>query len=555
MSPTDLDRFKAACNYPGALDEKAVERGLSAFLRTVGARRRIVRLQAGWRVKDDAPPGQDDIGQIMAGCIKRSHPVRAVNVRGAALAFIGAVIPFACFPSSAPTSVLAFIVMLTALFASASGAVAAFAAICLAGIGAAGLMTAAKHGASTCLTVTAAVDAAFLLERCHAALRMILAPVPIRRAARRLCATLDGDVDSAFDILGDRAGGDVRAALDSRQASDAGAADGVLTMLDRRRSAMSAAVWWSSAVGTAMVCLLVSKLLGLVAPEGGFFSYFSFAVVAILFFTLPFVFGFAGEAVRHAVVSAAAVRARPWAGFAAAPERAPATTLRGSTWDLSWTACALFGAVERRKPAVEAWLRPLFEAFAAGCWLIHWDDDALYWAAKPVVRREPGTQRLHHDARAAFDSDVVKLYFWHGVIVPGFVIARPDEITVAGIFNEINTEVRRVMIERYRHGAEIHGAAAFIRDAGGQRVDHDERYGTLWRRDIPARVIRDGEHEHHVPADEPIMMIEVVNRTPESDGRFRHYWLRVPPTMQTAREAVAWTFNMTAEQYAPEKET
>src|SRR5258708_19796990 len=37
-------------------------------------------------------------------------------------------------------------------------------------------------------------------------------------------------------------------------------------------------------------------------------------------------------------------------------------------------------------------------------------------------------------------------------------------------------------------------------------------------------------------------MIEVINRTPEPDSSFKHYWLRVPPTMRTAREAVAWTF-------------
>jgi len=92
-----------------------------------------------------------------------------------------------------------------------------------------------------------------------------------------------------------------------------------------------------------------------------------------------------------------------------------------------------------------------------------------------------------------------------------------------------------------RHGEEIHGVAAFIRDARAERLDHDERYGTLWRRNIPG--------------DEPIVMIEVVNRTPELDGRFKHYWLRVPPGVRTAREAVAWTFNMPAGRYAPEIET
>ena len=47
------------------------------------------------------------------------------------------------------------------------------------------------------------------------------------------------------------------------------------------------------------------------------------------------------------------------------------------------------------------------------------------------------------------------------------------------IDREANAEVRRVMVERYRHGEEVHGAAAFIRDAGAVRLDHDECYGTL----------------------------------------------------------------------------
>jgi hypothetical protein len=50
-------------------------------------------------------------------------------------------------------------------------------------------------------------------------------------------------------------------------------------------------------------------------------------------------------------------------------------------------------------------------------------------------------------------------------------------------------------------------------------------------------------------------MIEMVRRTPEPDGQLKHYWLRVPPKTRTVREAVAWTFNMPDEQYAPETET
>jgi hypothetical protein len=44
--------------------------------------------------------------------------------------------------------------------------------------------------------------------------------------------------------------------------------------------------------------------------------------------------------------------------------------------------------------------------------------------------------------------------------------------------------------------------------------------------------------------------VEVENATPEADGTRRHYWLRVPSRMRTAREAVAWTYGLSAEQYA-----
>ena len=193
-----------------------------------------------------------------------------------------------------------------------------------------------------------------------------------------------------------------------------------------------------------------------------------------------------------------------------------------------------------RKSFVIAWARPLFEAFAAGCWLIYWTEDTLYWCAKPVVHRDRAGW-LHDDRHAAVESEIEELYFWHGVRVQAFVVLRPDRITVADIDREANAEVRRVMIERYRHGEEVHGPAAFIRDAGAVRIDHDECYGTLWRR--------------NVPGDEPIVAVEVVNSTRAPDGSFKRYWLRVPPEMSTAREAVAWTFGLRATQYAPVKET
>jgi len=421
MSLTDLDRFKAACVYPGELDEQAVERELTKFLQALGVRRRVVRLPARGRAEDDPALDLDrNVVLILRECVQRSLGVRYRYPRAA------------------------------------------------------------------------------LAHHTH----------------QRLRATLDdGEPDITLTAV------DARAA---RGASFAGAGaaalDHLVDPVDRAARAL---------------------VLGIFA----ILAYYTLGPALSVLFVLFVAAGlFAGTAAYRALGVSA------FAHFAAGPgTRGYRTTFWESVWELSWTVCALFGAVERRRPGVEVWLRPLFEAFVSGCWLLYWADDTLYWVAKPTVRCEPGTQRLHHDTHAALESDIVKLYFWHGVRVPRFVIVRPDLITIAQIDRETDVQVRRAMIERYRHGEEIHGAAAFIREAGGRRIDHDERYGTLWRRNIPG--------DEYTPGDEPVAMIEMVKRTPEPDGRFKHYWLRVPPTIRTAREAVAWTFNMPAERYAPKKET
>lgn len=112
------------------------------------------------------------------------------------------------------------------------------------------------------------------------------------------------------------------------------------------------------------------------------------------------------------------------------------------------------------------------------------------------------------------------------------------------IFNETNVEVRRDLIDRL-------GAERFLRESEATVVASDD-YGRLMRCDLPG--------------DEPFVMVEVVNSTPEGAGYrpapgeagvwngnrwFKLYVLRVDPRCRTAREAVAWTFGMTEEGYEP----
>ena len=149
---------------------------------------------------------------------------------------------------------------------------------------------------------------------------------------------------------------------------------------------------------------------------------------------------------------------------------------------------------------------------------------------RPAVLTVDDQNRPHADSGLFCRwRDGSGLYSVHGTRIPAWLIEQPERLTVAAIDAEQNAEVRRVMLERY-------GWAKFMQDSGAQRIDHDERWGTLYRRDIAD--------------DEPLVMVEVINRSPEPDGSFRHYTLRVPPTCRTALEAVAWTFDMKSAEYA-----
>ena len=140
--------------------------------------------------------------------------------------------------------------------------------------------------------------------------------------------------------------------------------------------------------------------------------------------------------------------------------------------------------------------------------------------AKPTELFLDSAGRLHHEEKAATEFiDGTKYFVWHGVEVPEDVIMHPHKIKVKGIENERNVEIRRIMIERY-------GLNNFIRDSAARVVQRDE-FGTLYRKELPG--------------EEPVVVVRVENSTAEHDGEYKNYYLRVPPHIQTAREAVAWT--------------
>jgi hypothetical protein len=122
---------------------------------------------------------------------------------------------------------------------------------------------------------------------------------------------------------------------------------------------------------------------------------------------------------------------------------------------------------------------------------------------------------------------------WRGVPVEEHVVFRPEEITADEVLAEVNAEVRRVKLERM-------GFDRFLSEAEAEVVDSDTDPGG------PRKLLR-----VNLEGDEPLVCVSVLC---PSTGR--HYIIRVPPDMQTCRQAVAWTAGFdNPDHYQPVAET
>ncbi len=230
------------------------------------------------------------------------------------------------------------------------------------------------------------------------------------------------------------------------------------------------------------------------------------------------------------------VRASVWDSVRASVRDSVWASVRDSGYgqhDASWlafyeffrVACGLTEQTDRLDPLMR-------QAQSAGWYLPH---EHICWVSERHCVLERDNQgRLHSVAGPACAyPDGWGIYAVHGVRVPSDIIEDRASITVARIDAEDNAEVRRVMVDLY-------GMDRYLTDAGARIIQQDS-FGTLLRRDM-------GD-------DEPIVAVKVLNSTPEPDGSIKPYILRVPPDMDTARNAVAWTFGLRGAEYAPVEET
>jgi RNA polymerase-interacting CarD/CdnL/TRCF family regulator len=151
---------------------------------------------------------------------------------------------------------------------------------------------------------------------------------------------------------------------------------------------------------------------------------------------------------------------------------------------------------------------------------------------KPTVLELDAQGRLHSVSGPCLEyRDLWGIYAWHGVRVFGELILYPEQVTRETWVQEPNVEVRRAIQERL-------GYERFIEMMGGRQIDANRR-GKLMEIDLGSDFRERVAH-----------YVQVQDSSTE-----RQYYLRVPPSITSADEAIAWTFGLDARDYQPGQET
>ena len=163
---------------------------------------------------------------------------------------------------------------------------------------------------------------------------------------------------------------------------------------------------------------------------------------------------------------------------------------------------------------------------------------AGFWCGKTVALlvRHPTLLTFDEEGRlhnatgpSVIFHDGWVIYAWHGVCVPERFITAPDELNRDDFFSAENVEARRLIQERM--------GTRFVEKVGGRFIDGGLQ-GVLYE----VELLEDPEHvARYVQVADPFTG--------------REYFLRVPPSTQTAAGAVAWTFGRTRDEYHPAQET
>ena len=148
-----------------------------------------------------------------------------------------------------------------------------------------------------------------------------------------------------------------------------------------------------------------------------------------------------------------------------------------------------------------------------------WPRNSEYKPANDLPGTHP-TKFAWNWRQGSWDAGVARAnmsLYQHLINVPKFWKRMTPELILA----LPNVTDRRMAMEKY-------GIERLLKRVGTE-IQQDD-YGKLWS------MASDND------VDDRSVWLEVVNSTPEPNGKHAHYFLRVPPDMETAKQAVEWTF-------------
>jgi hypothetical protein len=154
-------------------------------------------------------------------------------------------------------------------------------------------------------------------------------------------------------------------------------------------------------------------------------------------------------------------------------------------------------------------------AKSAGWWIPH---QKICWVSERhsvLILDDRGLLHCASGPSVAY-PDGWAIYAWHGVRVPERIITQPETITAPEIDAESNSEVRRVMLERF-------GVGRYIQESGAKCVsEYPDSHQIVGLRTAKL-------YSKELNGDEPIVMLDMLNSTPEPDGATKRYLIRVDP--------------------------
>jgi len=145
--------------------------------------------------------------------------------------------------------------------------------------------------------------------------------------------------------------------------------------------------------------------------------------------------------------------------------------------------------------------------------------------------------KLHRADGPAVIDRYSHQYWWKGIVIPEDLWFSCITMTPQEILAIPNAELRRAIIEKvgFKH-FEKKAKVLSVTNKGTTK----ER--TLLKLEIPK-------------PDEDAVFVRVLDGTIKPNGERHTYYLRVPPNITDADEAVAWTWGMTKDEYQPVEET